>query len=79
MDSVYAKFCSFISNSLHLDSFPNHKSKKENQKKIHKLWWDGDLHVMRKEVRLALKAWLKNKSVVSINQSCLTLQQTLTN
>ena len=32
VDSVYAKFCSFISNSLHLDSFPNHKSKKENQK-----------------------------------------------
>ena len=34
VDSVYAKFCSFISNSLYLDSFPNRKSKKENQKKF---------------------------------------------
>ena len=75
VDSIYAKFCSFISNSLHLDSFPYHKSKKENHKKIHKPWWDGDLHVMRKEVRLALKAWLKNKLVVSVKQSYLTLQQ----
>ena len=31
VDSVYA-ICSFISNSLYLDSFPNHKSKKEIQK-----------------------------------------------
>ena len=30
---------------------------------------------MKKEVRLALKAWLKKKSVVSIKQSYLTLQQ----
>ena len=30
---------------------------------------------MRNDVRLALKAWLKNKSVVSIKQSYLTLQQ----
>ena len=30
---------------------------------------------MRNEVRLALKAWLKNKSVVTIKQSYLTLQQ----
>ena len=30
---------------------------------------------MRNEVRLALKAWLKIKSVVSIKQSYLTLQQ----
>ena len=30
---------------------------------------------VRKEVRLALKAWLKNKSVVSAKQSYSTLQQ----
>ncbi len=55
-------FKSLIVDELPIKNIQHHNKNGQNKpKRFHKVWWNGDLSAMHKEVKICLNQWLKYK------------------
>ena len=73
VNKSYIHLCSL----LLLPSRPNHHSNsKKPTNKFHKPWWNPELSVMRKQVKITLKDWLNEKTSAVQKNKYIDAQQT---